>query len=125
MNGMIVTWTVSLPLELGVGKKMGFKKKEGLKGKIIITPKTEEMRPFLEEFIALSKQEWEKDAPGWLKKSTVFDLLLLEDEQSYIIYSVLPWGEIPFFTGKIKKKIAESVKGWLNTKGFNVEVRVE
>jgi hypothetical protein len=104
---------------------MLFKKKEGLKGKIIITPKTEEMKPFLEQFIAESKQEWEKDAPGWLKKSAVFDLMLFEDEQSYIIYSVLPWGEIPLLTGKIKKKIAENVKDWLNTKGFNVEVRVE
>jgi hypothetical protein len=101
------------------------KKKEGLKGRIIITPKMEEMKPFLDEFIALSKEEWEKTAPEWLKKNVTFDLLLLEDEQSYIIYSVLPWGEIPFFTGRIKKKIAESVKGWLNTKGFDVEVRVE
>ena len=100
-------------------------KKEKLKGRIVITPKIAEAKPYIEQFIADSKQEWENDAPGWLKKSTIFDLLLFEDEKSYIIISALPWGNIPFFTGKLKKKMAESVKGWLKTKGFEVEVKVE
>jgi hypothetical protein len=100
-------------------------KKEKLKGRIVITPKIAEAKPYIEQFIADSKQEWEMDAPGWLKKSTIFDLLLFEDEKSYIIISALPWGNIPFFTGKLKKKMAESVKGWLKTKGFDVEVKVE
>jgi len=102
-----------------------FWKKEGLKGKIVITPKSEEMRPFLEEFISESKEEWEKTAPRWLKERTIFDLLLTEDEHSYTIHSVLPWGEIPFLTRSLKKKIAENLKGWLRLKGFEVEVRVE
>lgn len=102
---------------------MMWKKKE-LKGRIVIS-KADGLKPLLEQFISESKEEWERTAPDWLKQRAVFDLLLLEDERSYIILSVLPWGNIPFFTGRLKKKIAENVKNWLKTKGYDVEVKVE
>jgi len=89
---------------------------------ILIKPKQEGLGKVLEEFIAVARDEWERQTPDFIKNRMSFEIAFGETENEYKMIIMLPWGELPLVSSTLKKKLCENLKKYLKARGYNAEI---